>query len=178
MMDLARIPVIPTRYCGGVRVLTNLCVWHSTAGGTLRSSMEWVARDGSTSGFHFGIERDGALLSSTPVDRIGWHAGESAWPVPPAGVPQGASVNRRSIGIEFANSNDGREQVTSAQITAAMDLAVALAHAYPSLRDVKAHVRHRDISPGRKTDPLPSTLSWTAFQARLAAVLPPLLGAA
>ncbi len=171
MIDLATLPTFPTSKFGGVRVRTDLCVWHSTAGGSLKSSLQWVARPDSDAGFHLGIDRDGSVIISTPLDRIAWHAGLSAWPVPPAGVPPHASVNSHSIGIEFANRNDGSEPITAAQIDAAMDLAVALARRYPALRSPSAHVRHRDISPGRKSDPVPSSLSWSAFQGRLALAL-------
>jgi N-acetyl-anhydromuramyl-L-alanine amidase AmpD len=169
VIDLATIPRVSTPNHGGVRARTELCVWHSTAGGTAMSSLLWIARPNSGAGYHYVIERDGKIHGSTPRDRIAYHAGLSAWPVPVSGVPKGASVNRRSLGIAFANKNDGSERITEAQIAAAVALVAALRVAYPALRQASAHVRHRDVSPGRKSDPLPSALDWPAFVARVVA---------
>ncbi len=168
MIDLRTIPApVPTTRMGVARERTDLCIWHATAGGTARSSLEWIARPGSSAGYHVVIERDGSVLASTPLPRIAWHAGRSAWPVPPGGVTTG-SVNARSIGVAFANRNDGVEAVTDAQWATALELAAALAARYPALRSPDAHLRHRDVSPGRKTDPHPGTFDWPAFRAALA----------
>jgi N-acetylmuramoyl-L-alanine amidase len=150
-----------------VRFSTELLVWHATAGGSARSSAEWIARPKSGAGYHFIIDRDGSVIASTPLNRAAYHAGVSAWPVPVAGVPAGTSVNRRSIGVAFANKNDGSEDVTLAQIEAAIRLAALLTARFPALKHPAAHIRHRDCAPGRKSDPLPTALDWPAFVARL-----------
>lgn len=160
--------LVATTRRGGIRLQTNLCVWHATTGDSLRSSLEWVARPDSTSGFHLGLDRDGSVQLSTPLQFVAWHAGQSAWPVPSGGVPDHASVNARSVGIEFANKNDGIEQITPAQIESAVRVVTELAARYPWLKTVAAHVRHRDIAPGRKSDPDPRGFDWPAFQSRLA----------
>ena len=166
-MTLDAIPTpIPTRNHGAARQRTDLCVWHATAGGTARSSAEWVARPNSGAGYHFMIERDGSVIASTPLGRIAYHAGVSAWPVPAGGIVGRVSVNGRSLGIAFANRNDG-EPVTPAQIDAAVALVKLLAVRYPALKSATAHVRHRDVAPGRKTDVLPDALDWPAFVRRL-----------
>ena len=113
-------------------------------------------------------DRDGTVQMSTPLQFVAWHAGQSAWPVPASGVPEQASVNRRSIGIEFANLDDGVERITAAQITSAVALAKELGARYPALARTTSHVRHRDISPVRKTDPHPIALDWPAFLALIA----------
>ena len=175
-MNLDTLPRFATDNYGGVRPKTDLVVWHCTAGGSARGSMEWLARPHSGAGYHFIIDRDGTVTALTPLTRTAWHAGLSAWPVPVSGVGAKQSVNGRSIGISFANWNvapdqPNAEQITEAQIVAACALAKALAARYPALKSVTAHVRHRDVSPGRKSDPLPSALDWPAFRARLAAAL-------
>lgn len=167
-MTLDTIPTpVKTAQHGPQRTVTNLCVWHSTAGGSARSSAEWIARPGSQAGYHFIIDRDGSVIASTPLGATAYHAGRSAWPVPPAGVPAGGSVNRRSLGIAFANRNDGSEAITPAQIDAAVRLAGLLAVRFPALKNPAAHIRHRDCAPGRKSDPLPDALDWPAFVRRL-----------
>jgi N-acetyl-anhydromuramyl-L-alanine amidase AmpD len=171
-VTLATIPTpVPTPNVGPIRHTTDLLVWHSTAGGAARGSAEWVARPKSGAGYHYLIDRDGSIIASTPLDRIAYHAGLSAWPVPAGGIHRGSSINRRSIGVAFANRNDGTELVTPAQIDAAVRLATLLAARYPALKVVANHIRHRDCAPGRKTDPLPSALDWPAFVARLRGVL-------
>lgn len=171
-MTLAAIPTpVPTAQHGPQRATTVLCVWHSTAGGSALSSAQWIARPKSGAGYHFIIERDGSIIASTPLSATAYHAGLSEWPVPPAGVPAGRSVNRRSVGVAFANKNDGSEAITPAQIDAAMRLAVLLAARYPALKHPAAHIRHRDCAPGRKSDPLPTAFDWDAFRARLTEAL-------
>jgi N-acetyl-anhydromuramyl-L-alanine amidase AmpD len=171
-MTLDTIPTpVPTPNHGPQRTQTALCCWHSTAGGSALSSAQWIARPNSGAGYHYLIERDGSVIASTPLSAVAYHAGVSAWPVPPAGVPAGVSINRRSVGVAFANRNDGSEPVTPAQINAAVALAVLLAARYPALKSPAAHIRHRDCAPGRKSDPLPEALNWPAFVARLTAAL-------
>jgi N-acetylmuramoyl-L-alanine amidase len=177
-VNLSALPRVPTVNHGERRTLTDLLVWHCTAGGTARSSLEWIARPNSGAGYHYVIERDGTVFASTPAGRIAWHAGLSAWPVPVAGVPPRASVNGRSLGVAFANMNvgvdlPGHEPITEAQIVSTIALAQTLALSYPALRAITAHVRHRDVSPGRKSDPLPSVLEWQAFRVRLQRALSP-----
>ena len=170
-MTLGTIPTpIPTKNHGALRARTDLCVWHATAGGTARSSAEWIARPNSGAGYHFLIERDGSVIASTPLGRTAYHAGVSAWPVPARGVPSRGSVNGRSVGVAFANRNDG-EPVTAAQIASARDLARLLSARYPALKSPAAHIRHRDCAPGRKTDPLPTALDWPEFVRLLGASL-------
>lgn len=164
---------IRARHSGDARTATTLCVWHSTAGASAESSISWMNRPGGAAvSYHFLIERDGTVVAHAPLGRVAYHAGRSAWPVPESGVPAGSSVNGRSIGIAFANRNmpavdRAFERVTEAQVAAAVALAAKLAKNYPRLADIRAHVRHRDVAPGRKTDPEPDTLDWRAFHARL-----------
>ncbi len=175
-MKLDTLPRYPTNNYGGVRERTELCVWHCTAGGSARGSMEWLARPNSGAGYHFLIDRDGTVTALVPLTRIAWHAGLSAWPVPVAGVPARSSVNAKSVGVSFANWNVGvdeknHETITEAQIAAGVALAKALAVKYPALNNPNNHVRHRDVAPGRKSDPLPVVLDWLAFRTALEAAL-------
>jgi N-acetyl-anhydromuramyl-L-alanine amidase AmpD len=166
----ALITTHPARYLGGDRRVTTHCVWHATSGASATSSLGWLNRPDAVgvAGYHFVIERNGAIYQHTPHDRIAYHAGVSAWP-----WPDGASLNSRSLGIAFANRQvalgaAGFEVVTEAQIDAAVQLVAWLAETYPALRDPSAHLRHRDCAPTRRSDPTPETLDWPAFVARIA----------
>lgn len=179
-MTLDTIPTpVPTTDHGAARTATTLCGWHCT-GDRARISADAVARyladPKDPNGYHYIIDRDGRIIASTPRRFRAWHAGASAHPVPAGGVPRGASINGRSIGIAFVNTDRAttdplHEKVTEAQIASALRLAALLAVEYPALKNVAAHVRHRDVAPGRKVDPRPEVLDWAAFRTRLAAAL-------
>ena len=123
-------------------------VLHATAGRSAASSIAWLyylAKNtikGDEASYQYIIERDGEITKCVPLSRVAFHAGKSFG-------PQGKNVNDYSIGIAFANMDDG-EPYTSAQITACNSLIAELVKAEPSLKWI---TRHRDIAPKRKKDP-------------------------
>ena len=90
---------------------------------------------------HYLIGRDGKILKLVEEKNIAYHAGVST-------VPDGRNnVNKFSIGIELvANEKDGytKEQYDSVS---------RLVNEIKSRYDIKYVLGHKDISPGRKTDP-------------------------
>jgi len=64
-------------------------VVHSTHGPSVRSALDWLARPGSTSSYHYLIDRDGKLTVAVHPGDIAHHAGN--WP-----------VNTKSIGVSLA----------------------------------------------------------------------------
>jgi N-acetyl-anhydromuramoyl-L-alanine amidase len=89
---------------------------------------------------HFLIRRDGEVVQFVPVERRAWHAGASSW--------RGRSrCNDFSIGIELEGSED--DVFADPQYQALTALVRRLQSQWP-IRDVAAH---RDVAPGRKTDP-------------------------
>jgi N-acetyl-anhydromuramyl-L-alanine amidase AmpD len=125
-------------------------VAHATAGASATSSIAWLyrlARDlirGNEASYHYIIERDGSVTKCVPITRVAFHAGRSVG-------PNGPNVNNYSIGIAFANRNDGIERVTPAQESAFYALVTEIRKTCPMLIWV---VTHYQISPGRKTDPV------------------------
>jgi N-acetyl-anhydromuramyl-L-alanine amidase AmpD len=113
-------------------------VLHATAGGQASGSISWLRKIGLS--YHYIIERDGTIFKCVPLSRIAFHAGKSFG-------PEGANVNDYSIGIAFANRNDG-ERFTIAQIDAAAELIEAIRQ--PGLTWITTHYL---IAPGRKNDP-------------------------
>lgn len=118
-------------------------ILHSTAGASAASSVAWLRRGDVMASYHYIIERDGAITKCVPTSRQAWHAGKSyGW--------EGANCNGYTVGIAFANRNDGVERVTAAQETAAEILIRELMKYERSLRYISTH---RLVSPGRKNDP-------------------------
>lgn len=124
-------------------------VYHSTAGAGAISSIKYLLKKllnrnpDDDASYHFLIERDGSIIKTVPIERKAWHAGKSLG-------PEGPNVNTYSIGIAFANKNDGYEPITRAQIMAALQLTDALVVAYPTIRHLTTHF---GISHPRKSDP-------------------------
>jgi AmpD protein len=107
---------------------------------------------------HFLIRRNGMLVQFVPCTRRAWHAGESAW--------RGRSrCNDFSVGIELEGADDIR--YTAAQYTTLTRVVRALRARYP-ITDI---VGHRDIAPGRKTDP-GDAFDWQRLARQIGARLP------
>jgi N-acetyl-anhydromuramyl-L-alanine amidase AmpD len=118
-------------------------ILHSTAGASAASSISWLRRGDVMASYHYIIERDGMITKCVPTARQAWHAGKStAW--------EGAGCNGYTVGIAFANRNDGVEIVTAAQENAAELLIRELMKHERGLRYISTH---RLIAPGRKNDP-------------------------
>ena len=89
---------------------------------------------------HFLVRRDGELVQFVPVHRRAWHAGVSRW--------RGrARCNDFSVGVELEGTP--QHAFADAQYAQLAKLVRALRVALP-LREVAAH---RDVAPGRKSDP-------------------------
>jgi N-acetylmuramoyl-L-alanine amidase len=110
---------------------------------------------------HYLVGVDGRIYRLVQEHRTAWHAGVSCLPWEKQ-VP-GASVNARSIGIEVVNPGDGKVPFTEEQYRALCWLLrdIGLRHGWARLaiRPTEALsfprrvLGHRDVAPGRKTDP-------------------------
>lgn len=162
----------------GGRLEPQYLVMHFTAGGSARSSINWLTSSRSKASAHLVIARDGAIAQLVPFNRVAWHAGISRW----EGL---VGMNAHSIGIELDNAGQlvrqagtwrawfgteypesevveavhkneteskGWHAYTEPQIAAATVAAQAIVAKY-RLKDV---VGHDDIAPDRKTDPGPA----------------------
>lgn len=116
-------------------------VLHATGGESATGAISWLRKIGLS--YHYVIAKDGTVYKAVPYGREAFHAGKSVG-------PDGPNVNRYSIGISFANRNDGKDPYTKEQIEAARELIKDLADALP---DVVWLTAHYAISPGRKSDP-------------------------
>ena len=112
--------------------------------------------EGLKASAHALIRRDGQIVQYVPFGERAWHAGSSEY--------QGrGACNDFSIGVELEGTGD--VPYTDAQYTQLAALTRALLEAYPSL-SAEHIVGHRDIAPGRKTDPW-DTFDWKRFRALL-----------
>lgn len=163
-----------SRYRGRGPLRVEYLIWHATAGASAQSSREWLNRrnpDGTAlppskwASYTYIIDHDGTIYRHTPLDQVACHAGRSQYPVPRGGVQAGRSLNNRSLGIAFANMNDGTP-LTAAQLKSARWLAAVLMKRFGV--PAQNNLGHREVSPGRKTDPLPQTLNMNAWRAECA----------
>jgi len=120
-------------------------VLHATATPSLASPLSWLCDPASKVSAHYLIGTDGELYHLVLDNNIAWHAGVSEW-------KGRESVNSFSVGIEMVNDNTGHMVYPEAQVAACADVVRYLMDEY----DVKAEdvVRHADVAPGRKNDPL------------------------
>ena len=131
-------------------------VLHATATPGLQSPLDWLCNPESKVSAHYLIGTDGVLYHLVMDRDIAWHAGESEW--------KGQKfVNNFSVGIEMVNANDGKMIYSESQVAKCAALVQALKYEF----GIKAEdvVRHADIAPGRKNDPLGFDMD--AFRARL-----------
>jgi AmpD protein len=107
---------------------------------------------------HLYVRRTGELVQFVPFHARAWHAGVSSWRHRPA-------CNDYSVGIELEGDDDSAYE--DAQYETLALAILALRGAYGTLAP-DAVAGHRDVAPGRKTDPGPH-FDWARLHARLAA---------
>lgn len=115
-------------------------VLHGTGGASGLSSINWLKKINLS--YHYIIERDGTIHKCVPLSRVAFHAGKSVG-------PSGANCNEYSIGIAFANMENG-EPLTQAQLQACRELIGAITASTSTIKHVTTHAA---IAPKRKSDP-------------------------
>lgn len=120
-----------------------LIVLHATAGKTDAGDIGWMQRDISGVSYHVCIGRDGTRYTLVDDKRRAWHAGLSKW----KGI---TDVNSISLGLAWCNRHDGTEPLTPAQIAEARKVIAEWRALHPT---IEAIVTHKEIAPGRKSDP-------------------------
>ena len=112
---------------------------------------------------HLLIRREGQLVQYVSFAQRAWHAGVSVF----AGRP---ACNDFSIGIEL----EGTDYIpyTARQYQQLARVIQLLQQNWPMLADARHWVGHRDIAPGRKTDPGPA-FDWARLRALVATTAPP-----
>lgn len=171
------------RYQGGPRgSVIRALLWHCTAGDSFAAARAWLDRrmrlpDGTQTklppskrgSYHYGIEKDGSIIRTVDPKNVANHAGASAWP----GLEQQhGSLNHCSIGIAFANdngtdANPADDELTYEQLESGLWLGRTLMKRFAVPAEM--NLGHREVSPGRKTDPLPRILDMALWRQQLGA---------
>jgi N-acetyl-anhydromuramyl-L-alanine amidase AmpD len=123
----------------------SIIVLHCDASDNVSATLSWLASKESKVSYHVVIDRDGTAYEVVPVGKRAWHAGVSSF----AGI---TDVNSHSIGLSFANKNDGKEPYTAAQVESARVLCREWMKAFPKITKDRI-TTHALIAPTRKTDP-------------------------
>lgn len=127
-------------------VVPDTLVLHADASTKASASVAWIRRADSKVSYHALVDRDGTVYLFVPLGKRAWHAGLSEY--------RGRkNVNDFSLGLAFANRNDGIEPYTDAQYEIGALLASQWMVRFPTI-GLDRITTHALISPGRKTDPL------------------------
>lgn len=127
----------------------SLIVLHADASKSEQGTLSWLADPRSKVSYHTYIGRKGEIWSVVPVEKRAWHAGKSEH--------EGrANVNDFSVGLCFANAQNGVEHFTDAQYSAGALYLNHLLLTYPSLSLTRVTTHEAVARPrGRKSDPGP-----------------------
>ena len=121
-------------------------VLHCDAGATEEGTLSWLANPISKVSYHYLVGRDGTVYQCVDESEKAWHAGVSEF----HGVK---FCNNFSLGLAFANRNDG-EPYTPAALLSMADLCRDIMSRYPAITKDRV-TAHYIVSPGRKHDPCP-----------------------
>ena len=137
---LVGVKFLQTPHTSGlIKDFKYLCL-HEDEGASMAGTESWIMNPISKVSYHVLVGNNGEVTQFVPFNKRAYHAGKSTW--------KGLSdLNWYSIGLSFQNRNG--EAFTQGELNKAVEVAKAIVREY----GIKEIVRHRDISPGRKTDP-------------------------
>ena len=125
--------------------IVDTIVLHADASPTADASVSWIVSPKSQVSYHVLVDREGTVYTFVPIQRRAWHAGVSSF----QGRP---NCNDYSIGLAFANKNDGVEPYTDAQYAVGAALCASYMRLHRAIT-LDRITTHAIVSPGRKTDP-------------------------
>ncbi len=111
--------------------------------------------------YHNLIDRDATLYNLVASEQRAWHAGVGR-------LGDSTNVNDISLGLSFANRNDGKEPYGDEQLAVGAALCAGWMKRFPQITMDRV-VRHRDtaLPVGRRTDPCPPAFDLEAFKLRI-----------
>ena len=137
-------------------------LWHETGSpdpsnpyGTLDYNLNAYDSRGRPikSSYDYLIARDGTIFQYIDSKAFtSWHSGVSSWTAPGGGVYRNYAANEVLLSVELDGKNDGTP-VTAQQLQSAGRLAIYLRDEFGIPLDRRYHPEHREVAPGRKTDP-------------------------
>jgi N-acetyl-anhydromuramyl-L-alanine amidase AmpD len=144
---------------------------HATADDDTEASVHWCCTPKPANpnpvSYHVIVDRDGTVYTLVDVSKRAWHAGVSSF------LGRG-NVNDYSIGVSFANKNDGREPYPEVQLAVGAALVASYLKRFPAIT-IDRVTTHAVVAlpPGRKTDPRPPAFDLAAFKLRVLRELTP-----
>lgn len=142
----------PNHNARPVNMEISCVVLHATASDNIEADVAWCCtpkpKNPNPVSYHVIIDRNGVVYDLVPIHRRAWHAGKSVF--------EGQNnVNNFSIGLSFANLNDGKQTYTDAQYEIGAELVSSWMSIYPAIM-LNRITTHRVIAlpQGRKTDPV------------------------
>lgn len=172
---------VPTPNISKAPLAPDMIVMHYTGSSNAAGSISWLCNPKAEASAHIVIDEKGVVTQLAPFNRRTWHAGVSKWGKR-SNINQyavGIELSNPGLLLKLANGQF-REQIGNkiwpawnvvmaehpvtksglqpwaiyppAQIEAAIEVARAVAQAYP----IKEIVGHEDVAPRRKIDPGPA----------------------
>ena len=122
-------------------------VLHADASDSAAKSVSWIKSKESKVSYHVLVDRDGTVFRFVETQHRAWHCGASVF--------EGQSnVNDFSIGLSFANRNDGVEPYTDLQYEVGAVVCSAWMKVYPAITLDRITTHALVATPaGRKNDP-------------------------
>lgn len=118
----------------------SLIVYHDDEGASMLGTESWIMNPVSKVSYHVLVGKKGEVTQFVDFNKRAWHAGKSSW--------KGFNnINDYGIGVSMQNRNE--EPYTDLQIQKFIEVCKVIANHYK----INEGVGHKQISPGRKTDP-------------------------
>ncbi len=136
----------------------DLVIMHCTEG-ALPGAIAWLtAKDATPVSAHYAVGKAGDLVQMVGENDIAYHAAGTK--EKPSSWRGAGNINRRSIGIEIENKNNGLDPYTPTQLAVCLWLVLRICRRFNLTAE--QIIGHDDVDPGRKTDPL--NFPWVAFR--------------
>mgnify|MGYP003109901385 FL=1 len=113
--------------------------------GSYEGGVSWILNDTSNVSYHVLIDTDGSRTIFADDNERAWHAGKSAF-------NGRGGCNGFMLGVAFTNDTNSRE-LTDEEVASAVEYMVPRFEKWGWPEDLSTITTHREVSPGRKTDP-------------------------
>lgn len=113
--------------------------------GSYDGGVSWILNDSSNVSYHVLIDTDGKRTVFADDNERAWHAGKSSF-------KGRGGCNGYMLGVAFTNDTNSRE-LTDEEVASAVEYMAPRFDKWGWPKDLSTITTHREVSPGRKTDP-------------------------
>lgn len=131
----------------------NYGIVHDDEGASMAGTESWIMNPAAKVSYHVLVGKKGEVTQFVDFNKRAWHAGVSSW----RGLK---NLNDYSIGVSLQNRN--KEPYTDQQIEKYIEVCKVINDHY----NLQEWTGHKNISPGRKTDPH-NGFPWDRFKQAL-----------